>query len=97
MRESPARKTTLSILATKMQSRLQSLLESIANILIGMGIAFAAQLIVFPALGLVVRLDQNVAITVAFTAVSLVRSYVLRRLFNRLHTGGMFQKYVRAR
>jgi len=67
-----------------MQTKTQSLLESCANILIGMGIAFAAQLIVFPALGLEVRLDQNVAITVAFTAVSLARSYLLRRAFNWL-------------
>jgi hypothetical protein len=68
-----------------MQSRLQSLIESIANIVIGMGIAFGAQLIVFPALGLAVRLDQNIAITVAFTVVSLARSYILRRIFSRLH------------
>ena len=68
-----------------MQTRLQSLLEAFANILIGMGVAFAGQLLVFPALGIAVRLDQNVAITIAFTAISLVRQYVLRRLFNRLH------------
>mgnify|MGYP000275895346 CR=1 FL=1 len=68
-----------------MQSKTQSLLEAIANILIGMGVAFAAQLIVFPALGIAVRLDQNVQITVAFTAVSLVRSYYVRRFFNWLH------------
>ena len=68
-----------------MQTKTQSLLESIANILIGMGVAFSAQLIVFPALGIDVRLDQNVAITIAFTAVSLARSYALRRLFNWLH------------
>lgn len=68
-----------------MQSRRQSLLEAFANILIGMGVAFAGQLIVFPALGIAVRLEQNVAITVAFTAISLARSYLLRRLFNRWH------------
>ena len=67
------------------QSKAQSLLEAVANIAIGMGIAFCAQLVVFPALGIAVRLDQNVQITVAFTAVSLVRSYLLRRLFNWLH------------
>ena len=55
------------------------------NIAIGMGIAFAGQLVVFPALGIEVRLGQNVAITIAFTAISLVRQYVLRRLFNRWH------------
>lgn len=68
-----------------MQTKRQSLLEAIANILIGMGVAFAGQLIVFPALGIAVRLDQNVAITIAFTAISLCRSYALRRLFNRWH------------
>ncbi len=68
-----------------MQSKTQSLLEAIANILIGMGVAFAGQLIVFPALGIPVRLDQNVTITIAFTAISLARQYVLRRIFNRLH------------
>ena len=69
-----------------MQSRAQSLLEATANIALGMGIAFAGQLIVFPLVGLAVRLDQNVAITIAFTAVSLFRSYALRRFFNWLHT-----------
>jgi hypothetical protein len=68
-----------------MQTRRQSLFEAVANIAIGMGVAFGAQLIVFPALGMQVRLDQNVAITIAFTAVSLARSYALRRFFNWLH------------
>ena len=68
-----------------MQSRAQSLLEATANIALGMGIAFAGQLIVFPLVGLAVRLDQNVLITLAFTAISLGRQYVLRRCFNRWH------------
>lgn len=68
-----------------MQTKTQSLLEAFANIAIGMGVAFCAQLIVFPALGIAVRLDQNAIITVAFTVVSLIRSYYLRRLFNWLH------------
>jgi len=68
-----------------MQTKTQSLLEACANILIGMGVAFGAQLVVFPLLGLAVRLDQNIAITVAFTAVSLARSYALRRFFNWIH------------
>lgn len=67
------------------QSRKQSMVEAVLNIVIGMGVAFAGQLIVFPALGIAVRLDQNVMITIAFTAISLARSYLLRRLFNRPH------------
>ncbi len=67
-----------------MQTRRQSLIESIVNIVVGVVFAFSAQLVVFPALGIPVRLDQNVAITVCFTAVSLARSYALRRFFNWL-------------
>lgn len=68
-----------------MQSKRQSIIEAIANIAVGMLVAFGAQLVVFPALGIAVRLDQNVVITCAFTAVSLIRGYALRRFFNWLH------------
>lgn len=68
-----------------LQTRIQSLLESCANVLIGYLVALAAQLIVFPALGIPVSLSQNLLIGVIFTAVSLARSYALRRAFNWLH------------
>ena len=68
-----------------MQTRKQSLFEAWTNIAVGMGIAFVGQLIVFPALGIEVRLSQNIAITICFTVISLCRQYLLRRLFNRLH------------
>lgn len=64
------------------QSRTMSAVESVANIAIGIGVAFAAQLIVFPALGIPVSLGQNVQITAIFTVVSLIRSYAVRRVFN---------------
>ncbi len=68
-----------------MQSRLQSLLESFANIAIGYLVALAAQLIVFPLMDIPVRLDQNLVIGAIFTGVSLARSYALRRFFNWMH------------
>ncbi len=68
-----------------MQSRLQSLLESFANIAIGYLVALAAQLIVFPLMDIPVRLDQNLVIGAIFTVVSLARSYALRRFFNWMH------------
>lgn len=69
------------------QTRLGSLIEAVANVVIGLGVGFAGQLLVFPAVGLQhVALRQNVAISVAFTAISLMRSYTLRRWFNaRMH------------
>ena len=67
-----------------MQSRMMSLIEALTNVLVGYGVAVATQLTVFPLFGLRVSLDQNLAIGLIFTGVSLVRSYVLRRVFNHL-------------
>jgi hypothetical protein len=68
-----------------MQSRLGSFAEAWANIAIGYGVAVAAQAVVFPWYGLHVSLAENAEMGVLFTVVSLVRSYALRRLFNRWH------------
>ena len=68
-----------------MQSRTMSLIEAIANVLVGYGVAVATQEVVFPLFGLQASLDQNLAIGLIFTVVSLVRSYMLRRVFNLLH------------
>ena len=67
-----------------MQSRLFSLIEAWANVLVGYGIALATQIAVFPIFDLHATMAQNMAIGAIFTAVSLVRSYVLRRVFNRI-------------
>jgi len=64
------------------QSRLGSLIESIANIVIGYGIAIASQVIIFPWFGIHIPLHDNLLIGVWFTLISLVRSYTIRRWFN---------------
>ena len=66
-----------------MQSKRHSLIESCANVAIGYGVALASQLAVFPMFGIHVPLSSNLAIGVWFTAISLVRSYVIRRWFTR--------------
>jgi len=66
------------------QSRRLSALESIANVVAGIGIAYTTQVAVFPLFGIQIGHDQHLAITLIFTAVSLVRSYALRRVFNRV-------------
>ena len=58
--------------------------ESVVNVLIGYGIALATQVVVFDALQIPVSLGQNLWIGVVFTVVSLIRSYILRRFFDRL-------------
>jgi membrane protein CcdC involved in cytochrome C biogenesis len=67
-----------------MQSKTHSLVESVTNIIVGYFVALGAQLVVFPMFGLSVPVRDNILIGLVFTVVSLVRSYVLRRIFNRL-------------
>jgi len=70
------------------QSRRGSMIESAANIAIGYGVAVAAQVVIFPMFGINVPLGDNLLIGGLFTIVSLVRSYCLRRLFNKLSGRG---------
>ena len=68
-----------------MQTRTQSLVESCANVAVGYVVALMAQFAVFPSLGIPVSLGQNLLIGAIFTAVSLARSYCVRRFFNWVH------------
>ena len=63
------------------QTRLMSLVEAIANVLVGYGIAVLTQLIVFPWFGLPAHIDDALALGAIFTGVSIARSFALRRLF----------------
>jgi len=64
------------------QSRRMSAVEAVANVVVGFGLAIATQVVVFPLFGLVASIGDNLAIGAIFTVVSIVRSYVLRRVFN---------------
>lgn len=64
-----------------MQSRFASLVEAIANVMLGYAAATLTQILVFPLFGIVISLAQNMILGVIFTAVSLARSYLLRRAF----------------
>ena len=66
------------------QSRLMSMVESLANVLVGYGVAVVTQMVVFPLFGLAVTVTENLLIGLIFTAVSIVRSYALRRGFEAL-------------
>ena len=72
------------------QTRLGSLIESAINIVIGYGVALISQLIIFPKFDIHISLETNLWIGAWFTAVSLARSYIIRRWFNaRLHRAAM--------
>lgn len=66
-----------------MQSRRQSLIEAITNVMVGYALAVITQIVVFPWFGLQVSLGDNLAIGALFVMISLLRSYALRRLFER--------------
>ena len=65
------------------QSRLMSLVESVANVTVGYCVAVGTQILIFPIFGLHTTLAQNLKMGAVFTIVSLGRSYALRRLFER--------------
>jgi hypothetical protein len=58
-----------------------SLIEAVTNVLVGFCIALLTQLGVFTLFGLQVTLVQHLRIGAIFTVVSLLRSFMLRRLF----------------
>lgn len=66
------------------QSRVMSLAESLANVIVGFGLAVVTQLLVFPLFGLHTTLAENLTIGAIFTLVSIGRSYCLRRMFEGL-------------
>lgn len=63
------------------QSRRMSLAEAAANVAVGYGIAVTTQVTVFPLFGIHASLSDDMAIGAVFTAVSILRSYALRRAF----------------
>lgn len=69
------------------QTQLGSLTEAAANIAVGFSINWCANMVVLPLLGLPINGSKAFEIGVIFTAISLVRSYVLRRWFNGLKFG----------
>jgi hypothetical protein len=71
------------------QSRRMSLLESLVNVLVGYGVAVITQMLVFPLFGLVASVSQNLSLGLVFTVISLIRSYLLRRVFEALRVGHM--------
>lgn len=65
-----------------MQSRFMSAVEACVNVLIGYLVSIVGQIVIFPIFGINVSMVEHAAIGLMFTGISLIRSYMLRRLFN---------------
>jgi hypothetical protein len=66
-----------------MQTKKQSLIESLINILIGYFVSIGSQIVIFPQFGIEVSIKDNFCIGLYFTIVSIIRSYLVRRFFNK--------------
>jgi len=70
------------------QTRKGSAAEALANTAIGWLVNFSANLLVLPLFGFTsITPAKAFGIGVVFTVISLVRSYILRRVFDRMHWG----------
>ena len=65
-----------------MQTKRQSAIESLTSTTIGIIIGIVLNLTILPIFGYPVSLSDSLWISVIFTAVSVIRSYAVRRIFN---------------
>ena len=68
-----------------------SLVESVANVVVGYGVAVLTQILIFPIFGLRTTLAQNLQMGLVFTVVSVGRSFALRRVFEAVRARSMRQ------
>jgi len=67
-----------------MQSKKKSFIESLVNTGSGLLISYIAQVIIFKYfLGVEVEFAENLFILGVFTAISLTRNYIIRRIFSK--------------
>lgn len=65
-----------------MQSKRESMIETLTNVGIGWFISFIANMLVLPLFGYNINLTDGVLISIIFTIISIVRGYLIRRFFN---------------
>jgi len=65
-----------------MQTKTFSLIEALINVLTGWLVALATQLLVYPFFNINITLLANIKLSIIFVLVSLIRVYLIRRLFN---------------
>ena len=65
-----------------MQSKRESMIESLTSTTIGIIIGIVLNLTILPIFGYPVSWSDSLWISVIFTIVSIIRSYVIRRFFN---------------
>ena len=67
----------------KKQTNKDSLIEAVVNVFTGMVINLITQIIIFPVYGINVTFQTNLSIVGIFTVLAVVRTYAVRRIFNK--------------
>ena len=65
-----------------MQTKRQSMIETLTSVFVGWIIGVILNMLILPIFDYDVSLTDGVLISIIFTAVSVIRSYVIRRWFN---------------
>ena len=66
------------------QTKIQSAIETLAQQGVGISTSILIQVILYPIMDIPVTLSQNLIITAVFFIASIIRGYVIRRLFAKL-------------
>jgi len=66
-----------------MQTKKQSLIESLFNVAVGFVVTMVSLHIIFPVLGIENNSGKNIIITIYLTVLSILRNYFIRRYFNK--------------
>lgn len=67
-----------------MQSKKLSLIESVVNVISSFIIGVLTQIVIFPLYGFKASVMANISITLIFSLTGFIRSYTVRRIFNRI-------------
>ena len=65
------------------QTKKGSIMEAITNILIGITVGFLSNIFVLPMFGYPVTITDGIQISLVFTVISFIRSYAVRRIYNK--------------
>ena len=74
------------------QTRCHSLIESCVNVAVGYIVAVGSQTVIFPLFGIKIGLGESAEMALWFTAISIVRSYAVRRIFNHITVCNIIRK-----
>ena len=66
-----------------MQTKKMSLTETLTSVGVGYIVALISQILIFPVFDIHVHIRDNVLIGLYFTAISIIRSYLIRRCFTK--------------